>query len=428
MKLLAEKQTELGKVVKQMREINDAAAERAMTTDEDTKYKALEADCDKLEGEIRGLQERVKREAALKERESHLAAAPPPATRPTPDGHRKTEVQLAEGRGAANPYIELLSFLSEHRKSPAYASAFRAALGGDYTRADTLQAGVFTKGGVFQPPLEWLAELLKNVDDATFVRGNARKFRLVQAASLGVPKLDTDIDDADWTPELGTGNQGDFAFGTRELRPHPLAKSVKVSKTLPRVSVMPIETFVRERLENKFRITDEKAFLSGDGVQKPLGIFAATPLGISTARDVNTDMEPTAITADGLHEVKGALKSQYHPKARWIFHRNAVTKIRKLKDGNGQYLWLPGLSGSNPSSILDLPYDQSEYCPNVFTTGQYVGALCNWDFYWIADALDLTIQFVDQLYAATNQDGYIARRETDGMPVLEEAFVRVKLA
>ncbi len=285
----------------------------------------------------------------------------------------------------------------------------------------------FTKGGALQPPVEWLAELLKNVDDATFVRQWARKFRLEKAASLGVPKLDTDIDDADWTAELATGNQGDFAFGNRELRPHPMAKSVKVSKTLPRVSAIPIDQFVRERLEYKFRVTDEKAFLTGDGVQKPLGIFTLSAQGITASRDVSTDNTATEITADGLHEAKGALKSQYLPTARWCFHRTAITKIRKLKDGNGQYLWVPGLSGGTPSMILDQPYDQSEYVPNTFTANLYVGALCSWTFYWIADALDMTIQFVDQLYAATNQDGYIARRESDGMPVLEEAFVRVKL-
>jgi HK97 family phage major capsid protein len=47
--------------------------------------------------------------------------------------------------------------------------------------------------------------------------------------------------------------------------------------------------------------------------------------------------------------------------------------------------------------------------------------------YWIVDALTMTIQVLLELYAATNQNGYISRFESDGMPVLEEAFARVKL-
>ncbi len=71
---------------------------------------------------------------------------------------------------------------------------------------------------------------------------------------------------------------------------------------------------------------------------------------------------------------------------------------------------------------------ESEYAPNTFTTGLYVGLLGDLSYYWIADALSMTVQRLEELYAATNQVGFIGRLETDGMPVLEEAFVRVKLA
>ena len=46
----------------------------------------------------------------------------------------------------------------------------------------------------------------------------------------------------------------------------------------------------------------------------------------------------------------------------------------------------------------------------------------------VADALSMQIQRLNELYVETNQVGFIGRPETDGAPVLEEAFVRVKLA
>ena len=49
-------------------------------------------------------------------------------------------------------------------------------------------------------------------------------------------------------------------------------------------------------------------------------------------------------------------------------------------------------------------------------------------YYWIADAMNLEIQVLVERYADTNQNGYIGRQEVDGMPVLEEAFVRLKMA
>ena len=43
------------------------------------------------------------------------------------------------------------------------------------------------------------------------------------------------------------------------------------------------------------------------------------------------------------------------------------------------------------------------------------------------DALSMQVQRLNEFYAETNQVGLIGRLETDGAPVLEEAFVRVKL-
>jgi HK97 family phage major capsid protein len=65
--------------------------------------------------------------------------------------------------------------------------------------------------------------------------------------------------------------------------------------------------------------------------------------------------------------------------------------------------------------------------PNTFTASQYVGILGDFSSYWILDALSMAIQVVVELYAATNQNGYIIQAEIDGMPVLAEAFARVKL-
>jgi len=75
-----------------------------------------------------------------------------------------------------------------------------------------------------------------------------------------------------------------------------------------------------------------------------------------------------------------------------------------------------------------MPISMSEYAPSTLTTGLYVGILGDFSNYWIADALDMQVQRLVELYAEANQVGFIGRLETDGMPVLEEAFSRVKLA
>jgi len=191
---------------------------------------------------------------------------------------------------------------------------------------------------------------------------------------------------------------------------------------------MPTETIVRDRLAYKFGVTEEKSFLLGTGASQPLGIFTASANGIPTTRDVSSGNTTTSIGFDGLISAKFSLKSQYLAKARWLFHRDAVAQISKLKDTANQYLWQPSQKEGTPDMIHGVPVFMSEYVPNTFTTALYVGMIADFSNYWIADAIDMQVQRLLELYAETNQVGFIGRKETDGMPVLGEAFARVKLA
>jgi HK97 family phage major capsid protein len=269
--------------------------------------------------------------------------------------------------------------------------------------------------------------LIKAVDDAVFIRQRATKFRLDSAASMGSPYLAADPADADWTAEIATGSEDStMSFGKRELHPHPLAKRIKVSNKLLRQSPR-ADGLVQSRLAYKFGISQEKGFMTGSGANQPLGIFTASANGISTSRDVSTGNAATAPTFDGLISAKFGLKGQYWNKAEWLFHRDVLAVVAKLKDGEGQYLWRESVRAGEPDRLLNLPVMMSEYAPNTLTTGLYVGALGDYSNYWIADALDMQVQRLVELYAETNQTGFIGRLESDGMPVLEEAFVRVKL-
>jgi HK97 family phage major capsid protein len=121
------------------------------------------------------------------------------------------------------------------------------------------------------------------------------------------------------------------------------------------------------------------------------------------------------------------LKQDYLANSQWVFHRDAILQLALIKDGNGQYIWRESVRVGEPDRLLNIPINMSEYAPNTFTASQYVGLLGDFSYYWIADALNLQIQALFELYAETNQVGYIGRMETDAMPVMAEAFARVKL-
>ncbi|MBT9169600.1 MAG: hypothetical protein DDT19_02962 [Syntrophomonadaceae bacterium] len=393
-------------LVKQARDILERAEaeKRGFSAEDELQYKKIMDDIEELRKAI----EREERQQALENEMVVSQGTIVGGKEPVGDEERAKE--QAEIRAAFNKFLR------------GGVSALNAV------EIRRIQAGADTLGGYLVAPKQFVIQLIKAADDAVFLRPLATTFTVETAESLGVPAMDRDISDADWTSELATGMEDTaLAFGKREFRPWPVAKRVRISNKLLRQPAIDPEQLVRARLAYKFAVTEERVFLVGHGVNQPLGVFTATPMGISTARDVVAGTA-TALTFDGLTSTKYALKQQYHTRARWLFHRNAVERIALLKDAQGQYLWRESTRAGEPDRLLGFPVMMSEYVPNVFTAGQYVGMLADFAHYWIVDALDMQIQRLVELYAETNQVGFIARRELDGMPVLEEAFARVRLA
>lgn len=259
-------------------------------------------------------------------------------------------------------------------------------------------------GGFLVAPQDFVRELILLVKNMVFVRQMATVFTVDRAESLGIPAMDTDPSDADWTSELAVGNEETtMAFGKRELRPHPVAKLVKVSNKLLRNSAMDPEAIVMDRMAYKMGVTQEKAYLLGTGADQPLGVFVATSQGIDTSRDT-TAATTTAVAADDFISTKYSLKAQYQQNATWILNRTVVAATRKLKDNNNNYLWTTGLTAfggatgpgnglqGTPERLLDCPLLMSEYAPSTFTTGLYMAILGDFKHYYIADALQMQWQ------------------------------------
>lgn len=402
---------ERGKLVVQMRGLIETAEKekRELTAEENQNYDLIFSKQEELRSKI----EREERQIALEREMASNAAEKGKKEEGRSEGDQGKETR-AHGTKEYNA-----SFDSYIRRGMAEMSEVERR---------ALSVGTQTEGG-YTVPQEMSSRLIKFVDDAVVIRGLATKFTLEKAESLGFPELTADPADADWTSELATGSfDSSMAFGKREIKPHPIAKKLKVSNQLLRQSILPIDSLVPQRMAYKLGIAEEKAFLTGSGAQQPLGLFTASNNGVGTARDYSTGNTATEIRFDALIGCKFNLKSQYLRNARWLFHRDAMAQIAQLKDGNGQYLLQPNVAQGNGDLLLGLPVLMSEYAPNTFTTGLYVGMLADFSFYWVVDTLNLQIQRLNELYAETNQTGFIIRAEVDGAPVLAEAFSRLKLA
>ena len=375
-------------IVATMREINERAEDGLLTAEDRGAYDRAKSDFDAMSDSIK--------------RQEDLEA---------------TERAIADAAGTTP-------------EAGAKGNAFRDFLRTGYIGAEmrALSADTASEGG-YTVPDDFRAEVIKGINNLCHIRGLATVINVAGASDLGIPTMTADIEDATWQTEIAAVNEDTaLAFGKRLLKPTILAKLIKVSQKLLRNPAINAESFVAERMAYKFAVAMESGYLTGNGTNAPLGLFTASADGINTDRDISTGNTTTAIGADNLFALKYGIAAQYRANASWLFHRDAVAAISKLQDGAGNYLWTPGLIAGQPDRLLGAPIAESEYVPNTFTAGLYVGLYGDFKQYWIADSLNFEIQRLVELYAATNQVGFIGRASSDGQPVLPAAFARMKLA
>ena len=286
-------------------------------------------------------------------------------------------------------------------------------------------------------PQEFSDEIIAAVEKDTQLYKMVDKIPVNGAGSLGLPYESTDATDAAWTNEVPSNDiaaDSAWAFSKRELAPKDLAKLVKVSKKMIASSAVPIDQLVRNKLAYKFMSAFEKGIVSGSGSGEPLGVFTADANGVPTGRDVVSDRSAflkasgMPCCADDLIKMKMKLRPGYRKNAVWVMHTDILKSIMLLKDNDGQYMWRPGLRDGEPDTILGMPVIESEFAPNIVGTNLYVAVLGDFkDYYKFAYWKNVDIQVLVEQFALKNCIGYLGHTLADGMPVLGEAFARLKV-
>jgi HK97 family phage major capsid protein len=135
-----------------------------------------------------------------------------------------------------------------------------------------------------------------------------------------------------------------------------------------------LEQWITDEVIGEFAIQENTAFLSGNGTNKPTGILlyvtgaanAAThPWGAITGATV---AGAAAVTTDEVLDLVYSLPSERNANAKFYMNRTSMGKIRKLKDGQGNYIWQPTYVAGEPSTLTGYPVVEVPGMP-AMTTG-----------------------------------------------------------
>jgi HK97 family phage major capsid protein len=336
--------------------------------------------------------------------------------------------QMAEGN---NPSI-MGGTAQDSKQEDALVRAWRGYLRGDQSQLSQIRAAQQvnpnTAGG-FLVPSAIAQEIIKPVDNPIFMRqiSNVQQIN----ANIAIPRQNTRLT-ANWQGETETAVTSSAQVGQRDFKPHRVTVRTSASRLLIDQSVINVEQWLGSEIDYATRLKEEDAAMQGNGVGQWLGIFTASADGIPTSRDVVT--AGAAIAADDIISTIMNVKATVRNAGSWVGSRQFVTAVMKLKDAANQYIFTESagignvLAVGTPMFLKGRPLYESESAPTALTTGTYAAVFGDFNFYRIYDFLSLSVQVLDQdPYASNGEYGYVMHKFSDGAPVLEEAFSRLRV-
>ena len=285
----------------------------------------------------------------------------------------------------------------------------------------TLVASNDTLGGYYLIPADMATDIIKAVVLQSPMRSLARVTQ-IGVASLLLPKR-TGTFAATRVGEVATrAETTGYTTGRVEILCPEMYAEVHISQQMIEDSAFDIEAEMAGEFSEQFAVKEGAEFVAGTGVSNQAeGVLTA-----SGTNSVNSGAA-TTVTGDGLISLfYQGLKTPYARNATWIMNRQTLGSIRKLKDGDGQYLWLPGIAGNVPNTILGAPYVEMPDMPNE-GAGLYPVAVGDWQrAYRIVDRVMISVLRDPFTVANAGQILFRARKRVGGAVVLGEACAKLK--
>lgn len=278
---------------------------------------------------------------------------------------------------------------------------------------DELKIGEDENGGYLAPD-----EYQRTLVDALQEQNIFRQLAHVITTSSGERKIPVVASKgtAAWIDESSAYPESDDTFGMVSIGAFKLATTIKVSEELLNDSVFNVPAYIAREFARRIGAAEEEAFFTGNGTNKPTGILDATngaQLGVTAAKE-------DALTFDEVMDLFYSLRAPYRRKAVFIMNDATVKALRKLKNGNGDYIWQPSVTANTPDTILNRPVYTSSYMPTLAADARPI-LFGDLSYYWVADRQGRSFRRLGELFAPTGQVGFLATQRVDGKLILPEA-------
>lgn len=320
----------------------------ARTAELEKRHDDFMGDLDRLDGQITREERMAKAEKTEEERRARM--------RPNPgDGEHRgdDDDKPVEYRQAFHRWVQVagdMSAMTEEERA-----ALRAGVAPKEVRAQTVGTPA---GGGYTVPTELANEIIKSMKawGPMYDEDVCTVLPTTSGNPIDMPTLDDTGTGVDKHTEAGAPTDDgskDAVFGKKTLSAHVYdTQWVKFSYELAQDSVFAFETLLGGLLGERLGRRANTELTGGDGTGDPQGIVVGSSLGKTAAATAAFTYDEVI---DLIHSVDPAYRSS--PKVGFQFHDTTLAALRKLKDGEGRYIWSAGdVQQGVPGTILGYRY------------------------------------------------------------------------
>jgi HK97 family phage major capsid protein len=276
--------------------------------------------------------------------------------------------------------------------------------------------GTASAGGYLVPE-GYQAEIIRTMKDYGAVMDVARVLNTDAGNALPWPTVDDTSQVGALLAENTQVSEQDVTLATKQLDAYKYtSKLVRVSWELLQDSAFNVEDLLRDLLGERVGRILNQHFTTGTGSSQPNGIVTGATSG-KTAAGV------AAITADELIDLQHSVDRAYrNERTRWMMSDTALASIRKLKDADNQYLWVPGLRDGADDTLLGRPVVVNT---DMAVPAAGVKSVLFGDFfagYVVRLVRGFELIRLDERYADYAQSGFVGFARADGEVVNTAAY------
>ncbi len=198
---------------------------------------------------------------------------------------------------------------------------------------------------------------------------------------------------------------------------------IKASVELLADSAFDIEGYLAERFGERFGRGLENYLTNGTGSSQPTGLIpailanGATPVvaqGSSETTGSGAQTGANSIGYSDLVNLEHSVDPSYRRGAKYMFHDQTLSSIKRILDKFGRPLWVPGIAVSEPDRINGYEYTINQSVPQIGSVSEATTVIFG-DFskFVVRKVQDMRMQRLNELYAVSGQVGFLADYRID---------------